>query len=208
MPQIIPNWHPIFVHFTIALLGLAVVFSLAVLVLKDSKLRQQWQILARWNLWLGTGFGIATALAGWYAYNTVAHDTPSHAAMTEHLYWALTTLTVFVPLCLWSVWRWNSQQQTGALFALLMLAGGGLLLSTAWHGGELVYRYGLGVMSLPQAEAEGDGHEHEHAHVQESIPVQHMSEIQSAVPAAKQTSSTGTAKERKSHYSDGHTHSR
>lgn len=194
MIQIIPNWHPIFVHFSVALLSLAVVFSLADLVLREGKLKQQWQILVRWNLWLGTGFSIATALAGWYAYNTVAHDTPSHAAMTEHLYWALATLAVFVPLSLWSVWREYKQHKTGALFAVLLLAGGVLLMSTAWHGGELVYRYGLGVMSLPQAAEVGDGDGHEHAHVQDAVSV-----VKPAKPIT-------AAKERKPHTNDGHAH--
>jgi hypothetical protein len=33
-----------------------------------------------------------------------------------------------------------------------------LLLITAWHGAELVFRYGLGVLSLPQAEEVGHHH--------------------------------------------------
>jgi len=36
-----------------------------------------------------------------------------------------------------------------------------LLANTAWHGAENVYRYGLGVMSLPQQESEGHAHNHE-----------------------------------------------
>ena len=35
-----------------------------------------------------------------------------------------------------------------------------LLASTAWHGGELVYRYGIGVISLPQSS--GPDHQHKH----------------------------------------------
>jgi len=34
-----------------------------------------------------------------------------------------------------------------------------LLTSTAWLGGEAVYRYGLGVISLPKT----DSHDHDHA---------------------------------------------
>ncbi|MFA6901769.1 MAG: DUF2231 domain-containing protein [Gallionellaceae bacterium] len=207
MVQIIPNWHPVFVHFTVALLSLAVVFELVVAVMREGNLKQQWQILARWNLWLGSGFSLATALAGWYAYNTVAHDAPSHAAMTEHLYWALTTLAVFVFLSLWSVWRVYKQQKTGILFLLLLLAGGGLLLSTAWHGGELVYRYGLGVMSLPLAADEAGEDGHEHAHVQDEAPMQ--AELSAAKPpadAAKPVKSPIPRKEIKPHNADGHTH--
>lgn len=192
MIQVIPNWHPVFVHFTVALLSLSVFFSIIVKFLRDGTLKEQWQILASWNLWLGTAFGIVTALAGWYAYNTVMHDAPSHAAMTVHFYWALATLAVFVLLSAWSVWNLRMQGKSGVLFAVLLLAGGVLLMSTAWHGGELVYRYGLGVMSLPQATEEGDGDGH--AHVQDAVSV-----VKPAKPIT-------AAKEMKPHTNDGHVH--
>lgn len=62
-------------------------------------------------------------------------------------------------------------------FILALLVMQGLLLSTAWRGGECVYRYGLGVMDLPNSMAgsQMDGHMHgtedvkntnEHANVQ------------------------------------------
>lgn len=36
-------------------------------------------------------YTIGTVLAGWYAYNTVPHTALSHAAMTDHRNWALST---------------------------------------------------------------------------------------------------------------------
>jgi len=99
--EIIPNWHPIFVHFTVALLSLAVVLVVVVPFIK-SPLRDQWRTVARWALWFGAVFTIVTGLTGWYAYNTVAHDTPSHAAMTDHRAWAFATIFLFVTLATWS----------------------------------------------------------------------------------------------------------
>jgi len=160
MFEIIPNWHPVFVHFTVALLSLSVVLF-AVTPFMHSPLREQWQIVARWTLWFGAGFTVLTGLAGLDAYNTVAHDTPSHVAMTEHRNWAIATMLVFFTLAIWSFIRVRRQQVASAVFVVLMLTGGGLLASTAWHGGEAVYRYGLGVMSLPVSE--GKGHAHQHA---------------------------------------------
>ncbi len=48
----------------------------------------------------------------------------------------------------------------------LLLVAQLFLFSTAWRGGELVYRHGLGVLSLPQTEGEGHSHSHgeEHDH--------------------------------------------
>ncbi len=156
--EIIPNLHPMFVHFTVALLSMSVAFHVLDFVTKGTK--AQWCILAQWNLWLGAGFAIVTVLAGFYAYNTVAHDDPSHAAMTLHLRWALPTLLIFLALAVWSFMSARAGKVASMPFLLVLVVAGGLLLSTAWHGAELVYRHGLGVMSLPQSS--GDGHEHDH----------------------------------------------
>lgn len=161
MPEIIPNWHPIFVHFTVALLSLAVGFHIICHFLSEEKLKQQFNILARWDLWLGTGFGIITAIAGWFAYNSVAHDAPSHVAMTDHRNWALVTVGLFIILAGWSLWSERQRRLPSKLFLAGLVIAGVLLASTAWHGAEGVYRYGLGVMSLPQAEGEDHAHNHE-----------------------------------------------
>ncbi|HFE39646.1 MAG TPA: DUF2231 domain-containing protein [Gammaproteobacteria bacterium] len=160
MPEIIPNLHPIFVHFTVALLFLSVgLFVVARFV--NPQLKEQWLIVARWALWFGAGITLITGLAGLYAYNTVAHDTPSHAAMTDHRNWAVVTIILFTILAGWSILWTRKKKPLGAAFIVFMLIAGGVLASTAWRGGEVVYRYGLGVMSLPKSE--GEGHSHSHA---------------------------------------------
>ncbi len=163
MPEIIPNSHPVFVHFTVALLsvstGLFVILQLLGSRLPEN-LRQQLTTVARWNLWLGAAITVITVAAGFYAYNTVAHDAPSHAAMTDHRNWALATTPLFIGIALWSmisVWRGKA---LGWAFVIVLLIAQLLLLSTAWRGGEVVYRYGLGVMSLPQSEGAGHAHAH------------------------------------------------
>ncbi len=161
MFEIIPNWHPVFVHFTVALLSLSVGLTVISPVIR-SPLKEEWRIVARWSLWFGTGFSIVTGLSGLYAYNTVAHDTVSHLAMNDHRNWAIATISLFLALTIWSIFRVRRKQVLGPVFAAVMVGAGGVLASTAWHGGELVYRYGLGVMSLPQAEEE-EGHAHEDA---------------------------------------------
>lgn len=161
MFEIIPNWHPIFVHFTVALLSLSVGLFVVTHFMSGA-LKEQWQIVAKWCLWFGAGFTIITGATGLYAYNTVAHDTPSHLAMTEHRNWAIATITLFLAMAIWSVIWIRKRKSLNVIFIVAMVISGGVLASTAWHGGEVVYRYGLGVMSLPKAE--GDGHNHNHSH--------------------------------------------
>ena len=181
MPEIIPNWHPIFVHFTVALWLLAAcLFVVARFV--PQPLSEQWQTVARWSLWFGAGLTVLTGLTGLYAYNTVAHDTPSHEAMTEHRNWAVATMIGFFVLTVWSILWVRQGKALGTVFVVPLVIAAGLLVSTAWHGGELVYRYGLGVMALPDVDAHDhsapghahgpgnddhghdDDHDHDHSH--------------------------------------------
>lgn len=168
MFEIIPNWHPVFVHFTVALLSLAAFFYISLPMIKSPSLHAQWTVLARWNLWLGTGFAMVTAIFGLLAYNSVVHDTPSHAAMTEHRNWAAITLLMFLMLTGWSVPRYRRNiTATSVKFLATLALAAVLLMTTAWHGAEVVYRYGIGVKSLPKAEGKmsGDAHDHEHADI-------------------------------------------
>ncbi len=158
--EIIPNWHPIFVHFTIGLLSISAILYLAGFILKNHEIGSNFTIIGRWNLWLGAFFTLGTVAAGFYAYNTVAHDAPSHAAMTDHKNWALITAAVFWVLALWAFWKQRGAKVVSALFVIIMLASSGLVAVTGYKGGEAVYRYGLGVMSLPKSAGGHDDHEH------------------------------------------------
>ncbi len=165
IPKIIPNWHPILVHFTVALYAIAtLLFILGYLANKNEWARkftgnewpQKFTNAAYLNLWLGALITLLTVAAGFYAYNTVAHDEPSHLAMTNHKNWALTTASFFWIVAIWSIFKYRAGKQVGLLFVTAMLIGSGLVGITGFKGGEVVYRFGLGVMSLPKT----DSHRH------------------------------------------------
>ena len=170
MPDIIPNYHPILVHFTIALLSISVLFYLLRLLLPvNHRWKEQWLNMANWSLWTGCLFAIATVIAGWFAYNSVAHDMSSHAAMTLHRNWALPTATLFLLLGFSSIRLAIRNKTPGFKFLSVSILAAILLMVTGWLGAEAVYRYGLGVMSLPQVEAGADGHNHSHGSEEKEV---------------------------------------
>ena len=160
MIEIIPNWHPIFVNFTVALFTVSALLYIVALLSPNAPWRHGCLAAAHWNLALGAGFALITVGTGLNAYYTVAHDSPSHAAMTNHRNWAFAAAGVIVAMALWQWFRRRRDSQPNVLLAVTMMLAGGLLTVTAWKGAELVFRYGLGVMAL--IETEGPGHNHEH----------------------------------------------
>jgi len=171
MIEIIPNWHPLFVHFTVGLLSVAVIFYfLTALLPKRHRWKQQWLNMANWSLWSGCLFAIATAIAGWLAYNSVPHDNASHAAMTLHRNWALPTAATFLLIGLWATVLARRGRQPGLLFLTFSTIAATMLMVTGWLGAEAVYRYGLGVISLPTVKINSVGSHHsadsghQHAH--------------------------------------------
>lgn len=204
MVEIIPNWHPFFVHFTVALLTLSFVFYVLGVVWQNSSYREQWLTYGNWNLWLGVAFSAITVIAGWFAYNSVTHDTPSHAAMTVHRNWALATFAVFALMVVWTLYMRRQKTQPTTLFLVLGFVGLVLLTTTGWRGAELVYRYGLGVMSLPKVE------DHSHAGAQHGHDDQHQSDSEGHhepldAPTSKPNTSHETP-EKTTHHDDGHNH--
>lgn len=160
-----PNIHPVLVHFVIGLLATG---SLALVISAFTPGDRAWRESLRtggdWMLGTGIGFAVLAIIAGFVAAFTVDHDTPSHLTMNTHRNWALTTAAVFVAL---GVWRWRERgTMPSRLFAVLLLVATGLLFTTAWYGGRLVFHHGIGVESLPETSAAG--HEHgegtDHSH--------------------------------------------
>lgn len=160
MIEIIPNWHPLFVHFPIAFATAAVFFSMAARMFKEKPWAAQCLTTGRWMLWGAAIFACIAAVFGWFAYNSVDHDEAGHLAMTIHAYWALATLGALVLLAAIELRvKHTAVQPTYGYLA--MLTGAWLLVvSTAWHGGEVVFRHGIGVMALPAPEVNGHSHEH------------------------------------------------
>ena len=163
-----PNWHPFLVHFTIALFFIAFVFLAAARVFAGRSKGGELATAGRWALWAAAAITLATIASGTYAFYTVAHDDPSHVAITDHRNWALASggLIIFIGLWSWLKWRRRAAQPPALL--ILMAIGVAMLSVTGHKGGDLVFEYGIGVEALPKAETAGHSHEVGQEHPEES----------------------------------------
>jgi len=179
MIEIIPNWHPVFVHYALVLPTIAAVAFVVAHFAKNYSFKYHAAWMGRWALWAGAGFVVLAVAAGVYAYYTVNHDAPSHIAMGEHRNWALLTALLVWGLAGWAFFNMRHDKEESKWFVYAVLLASVLLVTTAWHGAELVYRYGLGVISLPVPEGEGHDHggggAHDHgAVVPPAAPATHL----------------------------------
>jgi uncharacterized membrane protein len=160
MPVILPNWHPLLVHFPIALIAVAALFALGTKLAGGRPLAAQWVAVGHWTLWFGAMAALLAAATGWFAFNNVNHDEAGHAAMLLHRAWALPTVVGIGFLAIWAALR--ARSMASWLFVALLWSACAAVAVTSWLGGELVYRHGLGVMALPQADT-GTAHDHAHS---------------------------------------------
>ena len=160
--QIIPNYHPMVVHFPIALTIIAFLLSIAAYARRSHPVSAQLAAAGHFTLWLAAIGAAAAVLFGWLAYNSVNHDDAGHAAMLLHRAWAIPTALGLILLASWDAWKYrvNELISVPMLFLLFLLSQA--IAVTGWLGGEVVFRHGIGVLSLPSSEISEHGQHHEH----------------------------------------------
>ena len=158
MIEIIPNWHPIWVHFAVALLitGAGLYLLLGWRKSDSSGLPTSGLTVARWMLWLGVMAALVALISGYLASISVVHDDLAHANMMVHQKWAYGATSIFVLAAVLEYFR-RTKGRASVLVAFLMVAGGFALVKTGLEGAENVYVHGLGVRRLPEIST----HEHE-----------------------------------------------
>ncbi len=136
--------HPMIVHFPIALLLASWLFDLLALRWR----REQFRETSLSLLVLGVLAAVAAVVTGHFAEEAVEHagNIPKQAIET-HEELAFAVLWVFVGLLgLRLVSYWEVMRERPALVLGLGLAGSLLLVVASYFGGDLVYRYGAGVI--------------------------------------------------------------
>jgi len=137
-------FHPLTVHFPIALLFTSVFFDLLGMVTDNKAFRQTgW-----WLLILGLIGGAVAAGFGFWTEEQVEKMGVPEEAVDRHETFAIVTMIVFAALAVIR-WRIRSTWSVRERVLYLSVAMAGLLLLgiTGFYGGELVYQYGAGVQS-------------------------------------------------------------
>ena len=137
------RFHPIFVHFSIALTGASFTFDLAGALLGRTSLAAAgW-----WTLALSAGMTLGTVATGIVSrLRLPLEEGPARSYLRTHM--ALGPI-FFGLLLAASIWRAALWERSTAVGWTYLTAVGALVLLMAvqgYLGGELVYRFGAGVL--------------------------------------------------------------
>ena len=122
--KLLPGWHPMVVHFPLALVVTAALFLLSARLLRRESYVATLATVGTWNLCLGA-FAALLALATGLAATVGLHaGVAAHQSLSAHVKWAIFTT-----------------------LALVLLAATAALIVTGYHGGQNVYRHGIGVIT-------------------------------------------------------------
>lgn len=134
--------HPIFVHFTIALIVVFVLLDFIGLFTRNPAYH-----FAAWiNLIIAAIFTVATVAAGMAAEVMLKPSVAAHDTLDVHRTLAFAVSGVLALLLIWRIaLRGRFPKKGGAIYGAMGILAIALTAGTGYYGGEMVYQYGAGV---------------------------------------------------------------
>jgi uncharacterized membrane protein len=171
-----PSWHPLVVHFPIALVVVAAALLLAARLLRSESLAATLATVGTWNLCLGAVAAVFALATGLGAVLDLDVSAAVRQAISEHMKWAIFTTLLVVLLAVWRGAGTASGSRPSWVFIVLLLAATAAMGVTGYRGGKNVYEYGVGVRKIAVRKFDsphGDPIEHKIAYCAGIAPVKY-----------------------------------
>jgi uncharacterized membrane protein len=153
----LPEWHPMAVHFPLALTVTSALALSAARMLPAERHGATLAVVGTWNLCLGAAGALLALGTGLAAVATLELAPPARAAVGLHVKWAIFTTAALALLAVWRGAGVDSQSRPSRGFLVILWAVTAALAVTAYRGGQNVYRYGVGVAHGTQLELRSGG---------------------------------------------------
>ena len=139
------TFHPLFVHFPIALLVTAGFVALIDLI--NSKLQLKKVVL--WNLIFAALGSIITVASGFRDGDVIPHNQTIHDIMEVHEHIGVTVLIISTLLTIWFILRYTRiTKSENILFVLILWIALGLASYNGFLGGKMVFDNGAGIKPM------------------------------------------------------------
>ena len=140
-----PGWHPMVVHFPLALVVSAALFLVAARLLRQERHSATLATVGTWNLCLGSVAAVFSLATGLAAVLDLHVGAAARQAISVHLKWAIFTTLALVLLAVWRGAGVAQESRPSWLFIVVLVAATAALVMTGYRGGQNVYQYGIGV---------------------------------------------------------------
>jgi uncharacterized membrane protein len=140
-----PGWHPIVVHFPLALVMTAVLLLWLARLPRLESGAATFCIGGTWNLCMGTAAAVLALASGLAAVMHLQVGVDARLAISLHLKWAFFATLLLVLLSVWRGAGSAPDSRPSWIFLLVLSAAAASLAVTGYRGGQNVYRYGVGV---------------------------------------------------------------
>lgn len=142
-------WHPLSVHFPIAILNLAVVVGVVYLLFKNSNFAPYARFSLSLLLWCGVVLFWIAYYTGELAYTVVVREICDPTVLKDHLYWAYVTgisFSVAAAMDMLPRFFLSRFKRWFLYTSVLFMVAGGICLGYVGHlGAKLVYQQGAAV---------------------------------------------------------------
>lgn len=141
----LPGWHPLVVHFPLALVLCGSLLLCAARVVRREALAATLATVGTWNMCLGVIAALVALGTGLGAVLDLNVTDAAHRAISSHMKWALFTSLALLLLAVWRGAGTAAASRPSWWFVLLLVTSAAALAVTGFKGGENVYRYAVGV---------------------------------------------------------------
>jgi uncharacterized membrane protein len=140
--RLVPGWHPVIVHFPLALIVTAACSLSVARVLRASRTAETLAIVGTWTLGIGA-VGLLFALGTGLAAVVDLHvGAAAHQAIASHVKSAILTAVLVLSAAVWRGAGAAEKARPSWGFMLVMWVATSSLIVTGYRGGQNVYRFG------------------------------------------------------------------
>lgn len=140
-----PGWHPIVVHFPLALIVTAAFMLSVARVLPGKPIAATLATVGTWNLCLGAVAVFLALGSGLAAVIDLHIGLAARQAISAHVKSAVVTAILVLLVAVWRGAGTRADSRPSWVFMVLLWAATSALIVTGYRGGQNVFRYGVGV---------------------------------------------------------------